>query len=989
MDAQNSAVAILKVVNKPKSLEQKNGIKKDTSAKKKSATTIKAKSKKIVETATSNNKIEKKSANIVKERNKPATNKKAVVKKEKIAKNDILKITFQLAYKTNYGENIFVTAQHALLGNGNIEEALPLQYFNDEFWYATMEVNKQDVKDEDIVYNYFIKHTDGSIVFDCGNDKKFNPTKTKDQLLIIDGWNYAGYVENAFYTEPFQNVLLINTTAQLDIKKPKTFTHTFKVKAPLLKSNETICLLGNTEELGNWETDKAVLLQKKDGEVCFSAKVNLSNAKFPIVFKFGVYNITEKQFLYYENGNNRILYDAVEKNKQTIVNSAFVNITSTNFKGAGVAIPVFSLRTEDSFGIGEFTDLKKLVDWSKLIGLKLIQILPINDTTATHTNNDSYPYAAISAFALHPAYLNLKQMTEYESQKLLEKLETERKKLNGLATVDYGNVLKHKWDFVKKIYPLQKQKTFTSTDFKKYFSDNEHWLVPYAAFCYLRDEYGTVNYNDWPAYKHFKQSDIDELVAEKSEAYDDIAIHYFVQYHLHLQLQDAKAYAHKNGIIIKGDIAIGVFRYGADAWQNPHLYNMNLQAGAPPDDFAIKGQNWSFPTYNWQQMKQDGFAWWKQRFAQMSYYFDAFRVDHILGFFRIWSIPTHSVEGIMGYFVPAIAVHINEFNEKGIWFNHHRYTKPFINDFVLWKEFQQNQQLVKEEFLNDEGYGNYSLKPAFETQIGVEHYFETKEKTEQNQQIKHGLFNLISNVILFEEEGSYGQKFHFRFGIESTSSFQHLEYNTQQQLKELYLNYFFKRQDDFWKIEAMQKLPALKRVTNMLICGEDLGLVPACVPEVMQQLGLLSLEIQRMPKDAKKEFFHPNDAPYLSVVTPSTHDMSTIRGWWEEDRNVTQKFFNHELGQHGNAPFYCEAWINKLIVLQHLYSPAMWSIFQLQDLLGADENLRRENPNDERINVPANPKHFWCYRMHLTLEDLQQQESFNNDLKKYILLSGR
>ena len=175
----------------------------------------------------------------------------------------------------------------------------------------------------------------------------------------------------------------------------------------------------------------------------------------------------------------------------------------------------------------------------------------------------------------------------------------------------------------------------------------------------------------------------------------------------------------------------------------------------------------------------------------------------------------------------------------------------------------------------------------------------------------------------------------------------------------------------------------------MLICGEDLGMVPHCVPEVMEQLGILSLEIQRMPKDATKEFFHPNDAPYLSVVTPSTHDMSTIRGWWEEDRGRTQRFYNNILGQHGGAPYFCEAWVNRAVVLQHLYCPAMWSIFQLQDILGMSEKLRRENPNDERINVPAIPKYYWRYRMHLTLEDLLKQTEFSEELKGYVVHSGR
>jgi len=303
--------------------------------------------------------------------------------------------------------------------------------------------------------------------------------------------------------------------------------------------------------------------------------------------------------------------------------------------------------------------------------------------------------------------------------------------------------------------------------------------------------------------------------------------------------------------------------------------------------------------------------------------------------------------------------------------------------------FGDQKDHVKYSFLNYDGFEKYHMKPEYATQKQVENYFTWQQDNEHNRWLKRQLFSLISNVILFEEEGSQGKQFHFRFGMNTTDSFKSLDAGTQHQLNELYVNYFFRRQDNFWMQQAMQKLPALKRETNMLVCGEDLGLVPGCVPEVMRQLCILSLEIQRMPKDPKREFFHPADAPYLSVITPSTHDMSTIRGWWEEDRNRTQRFYNDDLGQWRNAPYFCDAWVNKAIVVQHLYSPAMWCIFQLQDILGINRKIRRPDPHEERINVPANPKHYWRYRMHLTLEDLIKEEAFNKEVAAFIKESGR
>ena len=285
--------------------------------------------------------------------------------------------------------------------------------------------------------------------------------------------------------------------------------------------------------------------------------------------------------------------------------------------------------------------------------------------------------------------------------------------------------------------------------------------------------------------------------------------------------------------------------------------------------------------------------------------------------------------------------------------------------------------------------GSYDLNPEFDTQRKIENHFHTLENNEENSKLKAGLFDLISNVILFEESGSNGTEFHFRISIDRTSSYRYLDYNQKQKLYDLYIDYFYRRQDNFWMKEAMHKLPFLKRATNMLICGEDLGMVPHCVPEVMAQLGILSLEIQRMPKKSGTEFFHPAEAPYLSVITPSTHDMSTIRGWWEEDKIKIATFYKNIMGQKDEPPFYCEPWINKAIVLQHLNSPAMWSIFQIQDLLGINEKLRRENPHEERINVPADPNNHWKYRMHIYLEDLIKEKEFNDEIKQNIVNSGR
>ena len=889
---------------------------------------------------------------------------------------------FYLRYSTHFGQSLFITGNIPVLGNDDITKPFALTYLNDQLWHGSVEIDDKNPI-EPVCYKYMLLDENGIHYAEFGNDRIINFNKIQaSKVVLSDAWNYAGASENIFFTAPFTNVLLKSATKKESVtqKKLKSVTHQFKVKAPLLKENEIICISGSVDSMNDWDKQNVLLLSKKENS--WSVEMDLSDASFPVIYKYGVYNQLQKKFIRFEEGNNRVLVSEDGKEAFTIIHDGFVNLQNINWKAAGVAIPVFSLRSKNGLGTGEFPDLKLLVDWAKHTGIKMIQLLPVNDTTSSHTWKDSYPYSAISAFALHPLLLNLEEAAGKKYAAKIAPAEAVKMQLNTLDTVDYEAVMKIKIDAVKKLYALQKENFKNDLGYITFFELNRHWLQPYAAFSYLRDKYKTALFNTWATNAVYNESSIQQLVSPQQNHYDEIALHYFTQYHLHLQLKDATAYAHKNGIVIKGDIPIGICRNGADAWLEPGLYHMNEQAGAPPDAFTAKGQNWGFPTYNWIAMQQDNFTWWRRRFDQMSNYFDAFRIDHILGFFRIWSIPAHAVEGIMGRFMPAIPVSINELFAKNITFERSRYTEPYVTDAILIDFFGEQKEDVKKYF-----FTGLKLKKKYNNQRKVEAFFETDKNFDNN--VKQGLYDLIANVIFFEVEDSNGQQFHFRIAMQDTFSYKNLDKHSQTQLEVLYVDYFYHRQDDLWKKEAMKKLPGLKSSTNMLVCGEDLGMVPHCVPEVMGQLGILSLEIQRMPKKTGTEFFHPNDAPYLSVVSPSTHDMSTIRAWWEEDSFKTKHFYNYIMGQKGEPPVYCEPKINKEIILQHLYSPAMWSIFQLQDLMGINGEIRRENPQDERINNPAITEHYWNYRMHINLEELNKKNTFTEELKQYIKESGR
>jgi 4-alpha-glucanotransferase len=897
-----------------------------------------------------------------------------------------MRIHFKMSYYTYWGQKLLVSGNIPELGNNDITKALALNFQFPEDWSNEIDINQNENFQLTYKYVLFNENT-GQFVEEWGDDRNVNIDPAKmDQIFCIDTWNSPGSIENVFLTAPFEQVLLHHDHFTPDSRTTEKYTHLFKVKMPMLKKNEAICLIGNCAALGNWSTKKPIVMSQTEGN-WWTTEVDLSKEKTDINYKYGIYDPEDKQFRYFESGSDRIA--PIINSKKTFVqlSDGFVQISNSSWKGAGVGLPVFSIRTKKSFGVGDFGDMKLLVDWAEKVGLKLIQVLPLNDTIGTHTDADVLPYAAISAFALNPLFLNLPAMGKLPSTHPLQiEYKAKQADLNTKELIAFMDVISYKLQYAKELYLQNKGKFLADKKFKTFFTENEYWLVPYAAYCVLRDKFGTSDYRQWQEFATYDKTKMVEFTSAKQPHFDDIAVNYFIQYHLHIQLSDAATYAHKHGVVLKGDIPIGVNRNSVDTWVSPELFHMHMQAGAPPDMFSVKGQNWELPTYNWKEIEHTGFDWWKKRFSQMSNYFDTFRIDHILGFFRIWQIPINQVEGIMGHLNPSTPIHINEFAEKGLWFDYKRFCKPYITDAILWDFFGEETSWVKANCLQIEDGWVLRLKENFLSQLTVEKLYQQGEISER---VKWGLFDLISNVLFFEVEGSHGTQFYPRFGMDSLRTYHDLDNYTKDRLQELYVDYFYRRQDTNWYKSGMEKLPALKRATNMMICGEDLGMMTPCVTTVMKELGILSLEVQRAPKTSKIEFFHPNNAPYLSVVTPSTHDMSTIRGWWEEDRGVTQRFFNSQLGHWGEAPYFCEWWICRDIILQHLYSPAMWTIFQMQDLLSISDSVRRSNPHDERINVPSNSMSSWRYRMHLNMEDLLEKEDYNNELRNHITQSGR
>ena len=650
-------------------------------------------------------------------------------------------------------------------------------------------------------------------------------------------------------------------------------------------------------------------------------------------------------------------------------NNTIMRHLSEGTRIAGTAVPVFSLRTKGSFGVGDFGDLKQMIKWVANTKQGILQILPINDTTATHTWTDSYPYSCISIYALHPQYCDLRQLPRLKDAKKQAHFDDLQQQLNALPQIDYEAVNNAKIEFLSLLYAQEGKEICASTNFKDFVKAESLWLKPYGEFCLQHNTYPTTDAN----------------------------FVYYIQFILDRQMREAHEYAREMGVMLKGDIPIGVNRHGCDAWAEPRYFNMNGQAGAPPDNFSANGQNWGFPTYNWDEMLKDGCQWWIRRFQNMAKYFDAYRIDHVLGFFRIWEIPLHSVHGLLGQFSPALAMSRQEIEHYGLYLSDEFMTEPFIADWVIDRFFPGKQDMVKEQFLVHTHDDIWKMKPEFDTQRKVEKYFVQKTTTGKDGKtqltagevaLRDGLYSLISNV-LFVRDHRNPQLFHPRIAAQLDPVYETLWQHDKDNFNRLYNDYYYRRNNQFWYEEAMKKLPKLVDATDMLVCAEDLGMVPDCVPWVLNQLQILSLELQSMPKDSSLKFGILANNPWRSVCTISSHDSATMRMWWDEDWQRSQEYYNGVLGYEGAAPHPMPEWLADDIVMRHLECPSALCILTIQDWLACSEKLRLADANAERINIPANPRHYWRYRMHLNIEDLIAANDFNEKLRGMIRGAGR
>jgi 4-alpha-glucanotransferase len=869
-----------------------------------------------------------------------------------------MKLKFTIQYGTQWGQNLYVVITYRSNDGTEKSERLMMVTTDGMEWQletTVLESRKHPISS--FSYNYQVEDSDGNVLrkeWDAiPRTYYFDSSKS---YVMADQWRDVS-LQYHLYSKAYLTTMGFEESSEVMPLRVPLYRKTvlFRVSAPQLKKGQSVAIIGSHPALGSWNTAR-YLVMENIGRFEWLLSVNVESVLLPLEYKYVIVDNDTHALVAWEEGDNRTTegllpadMSMVPEGTVLVAYGEGLRVKEQTWRAAGVVVPVFSLRSQHSYGVGDFGDLRRLVDWCVATGMKAIQLLPVNDTTCTRNWSDSYPYNIVSAFALHPHYMDLEALGALKSKAKMTAYNRQRQELNALGYSDYEAVDRVKRAYIEEVFAERGKQTLESKECKQWLSENRDWLEPYAKWL--------------------------------GAAVDLIG---YIQYNLHLQLKSATDYARSKGVFIKGDVPIGVNGNSVETATHPEYFHLDAQTGAPPDGFSQNGQNWGFPTYHW---GEGLIEWFHKRLKWMEQYFDAIRIDHILGFFRIWEIPSDAVFGLLGHFSPSLPMTIGEIEYFGLPFRKDLFTCPFVNDRVLDKLFGMHAPYVREHFLVHRSYGLYDIKPEFDTQKKVQKYFEGRND-ENSIWIRDGLYRLISGV-LFLADPNQPDMYHPRIGVIGEPVFDALTAEEKDAFMRLYNNYYYQRHNFFWGAEAMRKLTNVFGTTNMLCCGEDLGMLPDCVGHVLDQLRILTLEIQSMPKQSGFEFAHLEGNPYRSVATISTHDMSPLRMWWNESPERTQRYYVSMLQKQGRAPEQLPAHLAEEIIARHLYCPSMLCMLSIQDWLAMDGELRGKSPREERINVPSDPYNRWKYRMHITIEDLLEADKYNNKVKTMIQRSKR
>ena len=648
----------------------------------------------------------------------------------------------------------------------------------------------------------------------------------------------------------------------------------------------------------------------------------------------------------------------------------------------GVGIPVGALRSKGGMGVGEFSDLAGFALLCKKMKIKIIQILPVNDT-----GFESSPYSSLTAFGLHPLYLRIEELEEFKTagRSIKNRLKDAKTKFETDVRFSHYKILKEKLEICKALYEANKAEITNSAKngkIAKWTAQNP-WIKEYAVYRRLKEENGLKSWKDWKEYQNITAVEIEKLWADKT-LLEEHLFWVWLQEALDAQFTKAANAVAKAGIILKGDLPILMNEDSCDVWAHSELFNQDLSAGAPPDMYSADGQNWGFPIYNWEKHEKDNFAWWRKRLEAASKYYKAYRIDHVLGFFRIWASSKKDHTAVLGRYVPYIPVTSGELKKLGYDKGRIRWmSRPHIPTRELIAALQNQDKPLSDEEVKTETDKVFSK--ALD-RINNEELWLFKKSITGEKDIKsldlhptacRYLVKKWQDRIFLEYEKD---KFYPVWYCRESTAYKSLSDDEKKALDTLLEKHHLKS-EKIWEAQGKKLLSVLVESGTMLPCAEDLGAVPACVPKTLAKLKILCLRVVRWFCEWDKEgqpFIPFHKYPVLGVCTPAVHDSSTVREWWEKE--VNQKQFSGFIGVPSLPKVYNPG-TARIILAKVTSARSRFRIFQIQDLLHLSKEWYANNPESERINVPGTCNDFnWTYRLPATIEEIAKDKELINSV---------
>ena len=548
-----------------------------------------------------------------------------------------MNIYFRVRVDTLPGEEVYITGSSPLLGKYYPDNAFKMKdsgknQAGETVWEARLQFDS--LKERVLRYKYFVKRTDGTLRYEVGGGRRIALNSATVKIESIDHWQE--YTEEApFLTDPFAHVFYGTNYSPYTQTHKRNHELIVRAVVPNVPKDCRIVLCGEGNNLGNWKPENGVKMARLKGLKWIASFSTEGCSGQTWRYRLAMVNDKTGMSVFEElaaGTERQVEIPRIGKNETVIVEHSQVKFPPAWGRFAGCCVPLFSLRSENPDGCGTIEDLKPMVDWAQKTGMRVLEILPINDTTQTFTGKDSSPYNCISSLGINPLFLSLNSLGTLADSGKAKDAARDMKSLARRASIDWEDLYAFKMNYLEELFIQNGKKDSAHPDFYKFMNEHKDWLYGYALFCSLRDIYKTADYSAWDDFKTYSE-DISVAFGGKvlSKTYAAThpvlsklsweriqlihhrsQLHIWIQYHLFRQLGHVISYAHSKGIALKGELQMNVVPLSVDCWKFPHLFN-----GVDKNGFAV---------FNWKELEKENFMWWKKRIRVLSGYLDLFSI---------------------------------------------------------------------------------------------------------------------------------------------------------------------------------------------------------------------------------------------------------------------------------------------------------------------------------------------------------------------------